>query len=43
MNILYESYTLKPQSIGETKVYIGTGIGKVYYPGGSYAWKMISK
>ena len=41
MGILKESYTIKPSIIGDPKIYLGDDIGKLYYPDGSYAWKMI--
>ena len=43
MNLLKENYTVKPSSIGEPKVYLGTDISKAYYSDGSYAWTMGSQ
>ena len=40
MNLLKESYKVKPSSIGEPKVYLGADISKAYYLDGSYAWTM---
>ena len=34
IDMLEYSYIVKPSSIGEPKVYIGAGIGKVFYPNG---------
>ena len=42
MQIFKEEYTVKPESIGEPKVYLGAGISKALYPDGSYAWLMSS-
>ena len=33
---------MKPSSIGEPEVYLGSFVGKVLYGNGSYAWKMSS-
>ena len=42
MAILNIKYMMKPSSIGETKVYLGSDFGKVFYGNGSYTWTMIS-
>ena len=38
MFMLQSKYTTKTSSIGEPKVYLGAGVGKVLYGDGSYAW-----
>ena len=42
MSMLEENYTVKPRRISEPEVYLGAYIGKVYYPGGLYAYTMSS-
>ena len=42
ISMLESKYTVKPYSIGEPKVYLGTDSGKVLYGDGSYAWTMSS-
>ena len=37
MDLLIETYTVKPSSIGEPKVYLGADISKLYYHDNSYA------
>ena len=43
MDVLEESYTVKPSSIGQPKLYIGADIDKVKYPDGSYTLTMTFK
>ena len=43
MDMLKDSYKIKPESIGEPKTYLGADVSKVYYPDGSYAWCLSSK
>ena len=43
MDLLKDTYTVKPSSIGQPKVYLGVDINKVYYLDGSYAWSMGSQ
>ena len=38
MAMLESKYTVKIFSIGESKVYLGVGTGKVLYGYGFYAW-----
>ena len=43
MDLLKNTYTVKPSSIGEPKIYLGADINKVYYSNNSYAWSMGSR
>ena len=43
MDMLKDSYRIKPECIGEPKRYLGADISKVYYPDGSYDWCLSSK
>ena len=43
MEMLKDSYKIKPESISEPKRYLGVDVSKVYYPDGSYAWCLSSK
>ena len=40
--MLMEKYTVNISSIGDTKLYLGTDIGKLDYVDGSYAWTISS-
>ena len=42
MYMLESKYTVKPSSIGEPKVYIGSNVRRLLYGDGSYAWTMSS-
>ena len=42
MEILESKYTLKPSSIGQTKVYLRADVVKVLYGDGSFSWEMSS-
>ena len=43
MEMLKDSYKIKPESIDEPKRYLGADVSKEYYPDGSYAWCLSSK
>ena len=43
IDLLKDTYTVKPSSIGEPKVYLGADISKVYYHDNSNAWSMGSR
>ena len=43
MDLLKDTYTVKPSSIGEPKIYLGADINKVYYSDNPYAWSMGSQ
>ena len=43
MDLLKDTFTVKPLSIGEPKLYLGADISKVYYHENSYAWSMGSQ
>ena len=38
MDLLKDTYTVKPSSIGEPRLYLGADMRKVYYNDDSYAW-----
>ena len=40
MDTLRDNYTVKPSSIGEPKLYLGSDVRKVFYPDGSYSCSM---
>ena len=40
MDTLRDNYTVKPSSIGEQKLLLGSDINKIFYPDGLYAWDM---
>ena len=42
MATLESKYTVKPSSIGDTKVYLGDNVVKLLYGDGSYACTIIS-
>ena len=42
MSMLESKYMVKPSSIWDPKVYLGSDIGELLYRHGSYAWTMIS-
>ena len=43
MDLLKDTYMVKPSSMGEPKVYLGADFSKVYYHDNSYAWSMGSR
>lgn len=43
MEMLQDSYTVKPESIQEPSRYLGADISKVYYDDGSHAWTLSSE
>ena len=43
MEMIQQSFTVKPSSIEEPKSYLGADVNKVYYDDGSYGWTMGSE